>query len=260
MPGGRGGDGVQHPRRPQAHGLALQQGIGHRPRVVGADGPDHVGGGQRPVDESLFLDQLGGVGGLAVVLRLRRQGFTVFQRVHHVQQGVTAEQRQPVVQAGRGVVTGNGTGEFVQHVAGIKSGVHLHDGDAGFPVAGENGALDGRGSSPARQQRTVHVDATETGNVQHRLRQDQAVSGHHHQVGLQRRQLGLGAGVAQGQGLVHRQLAVQGQRFDRPRLELAAAPRGPVGLGINRDHVMAVLQQGAQGFRGENRRTGEDNP
>ena len=48
-----------------------------------------------------------------------------------------------------------------QHGAGVEPRVELHDGDAGFRVAGEDGALDRRGAAPARQQRTVDVQAAE---------------------------------------------------------------------------------------------------
>ena len=41
-----------------------------------------------------------------------------------------------------------------------RPGVHLHDRDAGLGVAGLDGALDRRGSAPARQQARVDVQAT----------------------------------------------------------------------------------------------------
>ena len=55
----------------------------------------------------------------------------------------------PVVQALGGVLGGDGRGQLVEHVAGIQADVHLHDGDTGFGIAGENSSLDGGGTAPA---------------------------------------------------------------------------------------------------------------
>ena len=37
-------------------------------------------------------------------------------------------------------------------IAGIETHIHLHQGDAGLGVTGKDGALDGGGAAPARQQ------------------------------------------------------------------------------------------------------------
>jgi hypothetical protein len=47
-----------------------------------------------------------------------------------------------------------------------------------------NGALYRRGTAPARQQRRMHIDATQTRNVEHRLRQQQTVSDNYHHIWL----------------------------------------------------------------------------
>ena len=72
-----------------------------------------------------------------------------------------------------------------------------------------HGALDRRRTAPAWQQRGVAVDAAQARNIQHHLRQDQAVGDHHQQVGLERGQFGLGVGVAQGRRLQHRDVVFQ---------------------------------------------------
>ena len=48
-----------------------------------------------------------------------------------------------------------------QHRPGIQTGFHLHQADAGLGVAGEHGTLDRRRTAPARQQRGMHVPATQ---------------------------------------------------------------------------------------------------
>ena len=74
-----------------------------------------------------------------------------------------------------------------QHRAGIEPLVHLHDGDAGLPVAGEDGALDRRRAAPARQQRGMDVEAAEPRRLQDRAA---AGSGHRRRP---RRHRGRGA-------------------------------------------------------------------
>jgi hypothetical protein len=71
---------------------------------------------------------------------------------------------------------------------------------------GFDGAVDGGGTPPARQQRGMDVQAAQPGQVQHPLRQDQPVGGHHHHVRLPPLQMA----VAGGGGIV-RVLAVQPQ-------------------------------------------------
>jgi hypothetical protein len=50
-------------------------------------------------------------------------------------------------------------------------------------IARFDGAMDRRGAAPARQQGRVDVEAAQARQVQHPLRQDQAIGGHHHHVG-----------------------------------------------------------------------------
>ena len=57
----------------------------------------------------------------------------------------------------------------------VQSLAHFHDADTGAFVSGKNCSLYRRGSSPARQQRGVHVDAGEARQVKHGFRQQQAI-------------------------------------------------------------------------------------
>ena len=74
---------------------------------------------------------------------------------------VGAEARQAVVQfAGGGLRT---DGDALHHAdrAGIEPFLHLHHRDAGLGIAGHDGALDGGGAAPARQERGMQVEAAE---------------------------------------------------------------------------------------------------
>ena len=65
------------------------------------------------------------------------------------------------MQAGGGIRRFDREGAAQQDRSGIQAGFHLHDADAGFRIAGEQGALDRRCTAPARQQRSVDIDAAE---------------------------------------------------------------------------------------------------
>ena len=117
------------------------------------------------------------------------------------------------------------------HGAGVEAGIHLHDAHAGFSVAGFDGALYRGGTAPARQQRGVDVEAAVRGRVEHGLRQNQPVGGHHHHVGILGAQQGLCFFVAQRCGLGDGQTQFKRGLFDRAGLKLHAAAFGAVGLG-----------------------------
>ena len=72
--------------------------------------------------------------------------------------------------------------------------------------------MDRRRPPPSRQKRGVDVQATQPWRIQHRLRQDQAVSHHHRHIRLKRRKGLLICGVAQPQ----RRANVDSQLFGSP--------------------------------------------
>ena len=70
------------------------------------------------------------------------------------------------------------------HGAGIEAFVHRHDGDPGLGVTAENSAMNGCSPPPARQQGRVHIYTAKTRRCQHGLRQDEAISRDHGDIGL----------------------------------------------------------------------------
>ena len=138
-----------------------------------------------------------------------------------------------------------------QHVTGIQAGIHLHDGDAGFAVTGFDGTLDRRGTAPARQQRGVDVQTAQTRNIEHRLRQDQPVGHHHHDVGLEVAQdLTIGL-VLEVERLMDGDIVLERQLLDGARGQLATTPGGAIRLGVDTDDLVATAQQGGQTLGGE---------
>ena len=73
---------------------------------------------------------------------------------------------EPIGQVGEAVVELTGgfigaDGELLgeEDVAGVEAFVHIHPGDAGLLVAGEDGGVDRRGAAVAREERGVEIEA-----------------------------------------------------------------------------------------------------
>ncbi|MNF94038.1 hypothetical protein D3C84_767360 [compost metagenome] len=166
-----------------------------RPRVERTNQALQLNGRATPVDTCLVLVQFVGVGGEAVVLH-----FT-FQRPrcqpgNGLDHGGRTHFGQAVVQHAAGVLGADRCADLEQHRPGVQAGFHAHHGHAAFTIARFDGALDRRRTAPAWQQGGVTVDATQARDIQHHLRQDQAIGDHYHQVRLQRRQFCLSLGIA----------------------------------------------------------------
>ena len=82
--------------------------------------------------------------------------------MQHANNQLRSQRRQFVMQRLRVVIVSNRYRLLQQHRAGVETGVHLHDGDAGFTITGEDSALDGCCAAPARQQGCMNVEASQT--------------------------------------------------------------------------------------------------
>ena len=144
---GRAG-GVDGAGAPQLDRRAVQRGEGAGEGVEGAHGPFDLDGRAGPVDRGLGLADLGGVGD--ALGRLGR-GLELAggQGLEGFDDELGAHPGQAVVEAAGGVVGLDGFDALEEHRAGVEPGVHLHDGDAGFRVAGFDGAVDRRRAAPA---------------------------------------------------------------------------------------------------------------
>ena len=97
-----------------------------------------------------------------------------FERIRLLQSlygQMCAQYGQTVMEGARGFVRGNRNCFPQQHISRVQAGVHLHDGDAAVAVTRFDGAVNGRSPTPARQQRGVNVDGSQSWQVQHPLRQ-----------------------------------------------------------------------------------------
>ena len=97
------------------------------------------------------------------------------------------------------------------------------------------------------------------GRIQHVLRQNQAVSGNHHNVGIHFAQQGKSFGVAaQFFRLLNAQAECLRGLFNGRRLQLHPAPFGAVGLGEHQWDVKACGGDGVERGGGKIGRTCED--
>ena len=103
----------------------------------------------------------------------------------------------------------------------------------------------------------MHVEATQAGNIQHRLGNDQAVGHHHKGVQIQITQLLADVLALQVFRLQHGNLVAFGQYLDRALLDFLAAPGGPVRLGQYGNHLVVTVEYRPQAGGGEIRGAGE---
>jgi hypothetical protein len=237
------GRGARHP--PTAaprQALTASPASAHHRTGEGIEGADLARQDRRrlvPVEPGLGLVDLFGIGDAVAGLC---HGDKLIEARQCFDHQFSAQRRKAVVQAAGAVLRVDGDGAGQQHGTGIETGFHAHDGDAGLRVSSLDGAMDRRRAAPARQQRGVDVDAAAARQVEHGLRQDEAVSGHHHELGA-----ACGAGgadrlmccrILQALGLGHRDTVRQRHLLHGGGLQRHAAAGGTVGLGQHQYHLV----------------------
>jgi hypothetical protein len=171
----------QNLRRPNFQRLAVAQSVCARKGVESANTPRQHRGGQRPIDQRFLLVDLGGVSEAVFCLRDDSQVWQLRQGLHNA---FGAQVGQLVMQAGTGFIFRQSQGLTPPHGAGVQAFFHLHDAYAALRVAGFDGALNRRGTAPARQQRSMDIQATQGRAVQRPRGKQQTIGHHHHGVCL----------------------------------------------------------------------------
>jgi hypothetical protein len=156
-----------------------------------------------------------------------------------------------VVQGLGGVGGGDRRALGEQHRAGIETLIHAHGGDAGLAIAGQDGAMDGRGTAPARQQRAMDVDAAQHRRIEEAFRQDVAVGHHHGGIEIERLERRRVVVALEVLRCAHRQAERVGELM-HGRLAFLLATAGRFRRArIDRRHVMTRLDQRSQSGHGE---------
>ena len=168
----------------------------------------------------------------------------------------TADSRAPSVSDS--IVFVNRHDFLEEDIARIHPFVHLHDGDPGLRIAGEDRTLNRSGPAVSREERGVNVDRAADRHVQERLRKNLAVGGHDDRFGVERAQAFDDGGIAKLFRLLDHEPTLERQFLDGGGSRNLSSTRGAIGLREHRDHSMPVLENGAQRRRRERRRAHEN--
>ena len=211
-----------------------------------------------PVEPLVVARQLGRVGDAGGRLGLRRQrpGCETRRAPSTIRRAPSG--CQLVVQHAGVVFWPDRDALLQQHRAGIETLVHLHDGDAGLGVAGQDGALDRRRAAPARQQRGMDVEAAEPRRGQDRRRQDQAVGDDHGRIETESGEVRLLCrDLSATPECAPAMPRSSGNGVDRRRPRSLAAAGRARRLGVDGSDLVAGIDERAQRRDGEVRRAHE---
>ena len=118
-----------------------------------------------PTDEAVFAGEFFCIGGEGVLLRGAR-GFVVLDELDGLGESGRGGGGEAVVEGAAGLMTAEVKAEGEQDIAGIEALVHVHDGDAGLGIAGEDGGLYGGRAAMTGEDGGVEVDTGDTGGVE----------------------------------------------------------------------------------------------
>ena len=212
-----------------------------------------------PVDGGLVFLQLRRVGRAVGWLRHFGQCARC-QRARRVHDQSGGERGKHVVQRTAGGLRSNGHCLRGQDGAGVETFVHSHDGDARLLIARHDRTLDRRGAPPARQQRSMGIDAAEPRRGKHGRRQDQAVGDRDREVRTQRRKRRLRLLALQARRSPDRKPRSLGAHRHRRRPHLAAALRRARRLGVDSSDGMAARAERVESRNRIGRRSHEHQP
>ena len=181
-------------------------------------------GGLAPIEKAVGFFELRRVGGEGAVLRNAR-GVSLLQKIEGFEQAGRGEVGEAVVELTGGFVGADGELLGEEDVAGVEALVHIHHGDAGLVVAGEDGGVDRRGAAVARKERGVEIEAAEARGFEDALGEDLAVGGDDHEVGHEDAEVVQRRGGAEFFGLLDGEVLGEGDLFDggHSRLQIPAS-------------------------------------
>ena len=114
------------------------------------------------------------IAGKCIILRLGGQ-CALFEPLHRLHDELRAERGQAVMQLVGSLVFTDFERPFQEHIAGVESLCHLHDGHASLLLTVEDDTLNRRGTAVFREQGRMDVDAAVLRQIEHGFRQDLTV-------------------------------------------------------------------------------------
>ena len=141
----------------------------------------------------------------------------------------------------------------------IKTSFHPHDAESGLHVASHDCPLDGRGPTPARQQRSMQIEATQRRRCEDGGRKNEAVGHNNCGVGAMIGEGKLLGGSAQARGSQNRDGELVGQEVRWCFRQMQAAPPRWFGRArIDGHDLVAGAENRSQRWRRKVRSAHED--
>ena len=142
------------------------------------------------------------------------------------------------MQFAHGCVFADGDYYLIQHGTSIHADIHLHDGDAGFVLALDDGVLDGGGATVFGQQGGMHVNAAVFRHGKNFLAQELAKGSYDDEVGLHFAQGLHEFGSFYFLGLIDFVALAEGVFLNGSHQHFVAPSLGAVGLGDYTHYLM----------------------
>ncbi len=150
---------------------------------------------------------------------------------------------KPVVEHAAGLVAMDGEAMDEQDVAGIQALVHVHHGNAGFLIAGEDRRLDGGRAAMPGEDRGMQIEAGDARGIEDAFRQDLPVRHYHDEISANGAHLLDGVRRPQFHRLKHGDAAVERDPLDGRGQQFHAAPGGLVRLGDDGGDFMPAAEK-----------------
>lgn len=157
-------------------------------------------------------------------------------------QQLGSERRQLRTQGAAGMRSGDLNRPLQEHGTGVEAFIELHDRHAGARIAGEYGALDRSRAAPARQKRSVNIDAAECRERENLRRHDEPVRHHDEYIRPPAGELRTRHLAFECLRLEKRKVARDGRFLHRTCREAAAASARPIGLRQDPDNLVLTAK------------------
>ncbi len=143
------------------------------------------------------------------------------------------------------MLTSNRGGCLSAISARINAMSNTHNGNAGNLITSKNGTLNGRSTTPTRQQRSMNIHNTKRRHMQHLIRQNAAIGSHTENISLSslERLNNLGRHTI---SFNNRQPQLKRLSLNRRRLKLLTTPTNSIGTSNNKRNLIPSRNKRSQ--------------
>ena len=156
------------------------------------------------------------------------------------------------------MLTGNRSGCLGAISTGIHAMPNTHNRNASNLITSKNGTLNGRRTTPTRQQGRMNIHNTQRRHMQHLIRQNAAIGSHAEDISLRSCEL-INNLRRHTISLNNRQTQLQRTSLNRRRLQLLTTPTNSIRTSNNQRNLIPSLDQRSQRRHRKIRRTHKHN-